>query len=159
MKKKSAKLDYKGRSVSLYWDDMATILAIFKNHCKEVTISDDENEYDDLDELRASRGGEVSKLDISSFMPSLYFQKDNGLRFWGSGDASLPFIEITSILDRRKRRLLNFVLSPTGLSVLFVVYASLVWLGYRAFHPSDWYTGIQRRGSSCSGLTEARHVC
>lgn len=61
------------RRLKMYREDLDEFVAIFQKHCVNVTISDNKNRYDSLDEMKATIGPKVKNLDIRSESPSVHF--------------------------------------------------------------------------------------
>ena len=61
------------RSLKMYREDLDQLVAFFQKSCATVTISDDKNRYESLDEMRATVGPKITKLDIRGERPGLHF--------------------------------------------------------------------------------------
>ena len=57
----------------LYREDLDQLLAIFRSRCAKVTISDKENRYESLDEMKTYVGGLIKDLDIRGESPYVHF--------------------------------------------------------------------------------------
>ncbi len=107
-------------SVSLFREDVDSILDIFRKHAKEVKISDGNFEYDSIEELNDERGDKIKKLILKAFNPfhfSLRFDRSdiiNGTTLYVSSQeetALTTFYQIKEILLRRKK-MANYVFHP-----------------------------------------------
>jgi hypothetical protein len=73
MKKKKGKSDCKHfRPVNLYREHLEHIIDIFSESCGKVEISDDEFEYENLDELKRIRGLRPKKISIRGRDPDVF---------------------------------------------------------------------------------------
>jgi hypothetical protein len=112
--------------VTLFQANIVEILETIREHCKQVRITDNEYEYEDLEEIKRIRGTGISSLDISGQDPSMTFSIGNRLTLEASETASIPYLRIRAILDHRKRWLLNLLFKPTVMVILLVTYIVLV---------------------------------
>jgi hypothetical protein len=61
------------RRLKMYREDLDQFVALFQGNCANVTVSDNKNRYDSLDEMKATIGPEVKNLDIRGESPSVHF--------------------------------------------------------------------------------------
>jgi hypothetical protein len=116
---------WSGPSVFLSREDLEEILSVFTSTCKTVSISDDEFEYDSLDDMREGRGATVRKLVISGDEPPISLKLQR-YAFPGvfltahnpTASAETAFFRTHQILDRSKR-FLAYGLRP-GTWMLFL---------------------------------------
>jgi hypothetical protein len=109
MRRKQVREYKKFPSVVLYQEDLQELIEIFKGNTSSFTISDNEFEYDNIEELKAKRGPKVKLLFIESETPLLEFQIGWGRTklMHGGNVISVPgFNEISRLLRTTRRRLL-----------------------------------------------------
>jgi len=61
------------RRLKMYREDLDELVALFQKNCTNVTVSDNKNRYDSLDEMKAKIGPKVKNLDIRGESPSVHF--------------------------------------------------------------------------------------
>ena len=61
------------RSLKMYREELDRLVAFFKKSCEVVTISDDKNRYESLDEMKANVGSRIRSLDIRGERPGVHF--------------------------------------------------------------------------------------
>jgi len=61
------------RPLKMFREDLDEFVALFQENCTDVTVSDNKNRYDSLDEMRATIGPKVKNLDIRGESPSIHF--------------------------------------------------------------------------------------
>ena len=61
------------RRLKMYREDLDELVALFQKNCTNVTVSDNKNLYDSLDEMKATIGPKVKNLDIRGESPSVHF--------------------------------------------------------------------------------------
>jgi len=57
----------------MYREDLDQLLALFKESCANVTISDNTNRYESLDEMQEHVGAKIENLDIQGEGPGVHF--------------------------------------------------------------------------------------
>jgi hypothetical protein len=57
----------------MYREDLDQLVALFQKGCAKVTISDDKNRYESLDEMKQYVGAKVKNLDIEGEGPGVHF--------------------------------------------------------------------------------------
>jgi hypothetical protein len=57
----------------MYREDLDQLVALFQKGCAKVTISDDKNRYESLDEMKQHVGAKVKNLDIMGEDPGVHF--------------------------------------------------------------------------------------
>ena len=147
MRKKSQRLQSYGPCVTLFRTDLEEILTIFRENCHRVKVADDDYEYDNLNDIKKVHGSEISKLDITGFDPFVTFEKSNRLYLGADEGGSVPYFKIRSILDRRKRSVLIFVLKPVVLVLFCLVYIGAVLFGFTLRHPNSSWNGLFYTGA------------
>jgi hypothetical protein len=60
------------RGLKMYREDLDELVNLFQS-CKSVTISDNKNDYDSLDEMKDIVGCKIVNLDIRGENPGLHF--------------------------------------------------------------------------------------
>lgn len=61
------------RSLKMYREELDKLVGMFQKSCDVVTISDNNNRYDTLDEMKAIVGPKIKSLDIRGQRPGLHF--------------------------------------------------------------------------------------
>ena len=61
------------RYLKMYREDLDQLVALFQKGCAKVTISDDKNRYESLDEMKQHVGAKVKNLDIEGEEPGVHF--------------------------------------------------------------------------------------
>ena len=61
------------RNLKMYREDVDQLVAIFRNGCENVIISDSRYRYDSLDEMREKAGPRIKDLDIRGEIPGVRF--------------------------------------------------------------------------------------
>jgi hypothetical protein len=114
MKRKVADAEQKFVSLKLYKKDLEELLSIFTSIFGGYRLSDNQYEFDSLNELQERRGTVIKYLTIGS--PSSSLELDIGnetkLRRTGEPEAVTAFAQIVTLLDGCKRPLLNTFLHP-----------------------------------------------
>jgi hypothetical protein len=60
-------------TLQMYREDLDQLLSFFQNACAKVTISDEHNRYDSLDDMKVYVGIEIKNIDISGENPGVHF--------------------------------------------------------------------------------------
>jgi hypothetical protein len=61
------------RSLKMYRGELDHLIALFQKSCQSVVISDNQNRYGSLDEMKATVGSKIKNLDIRGEKPGLHF--------------------------------------------------------------------------------------
>jgi len=139
-------LHYRFRPLRLYREELSELLALFKENCETVNISDGSYVYDSLDEMKDRMGSKAVSLEITGVHP--YIDLTVGcqkIRWWASRDENTLysgpdaeskgehlFLTVREFVLKHQRVLPIFVNMP-GLFFLSVV--DLCWLYlFRHFH-------------------------
>jgi hypothetical protein len=61
------------RRLEMYREDLDELVALFRDNCKLVTVSDDKFQYDSLGEMQKRTGNKVKHLDIRGVEPAVHF--------------------------------------------------------------------------------------
>jgi hypothetical protein len=61
------------KNLKMYREDLDQLVAMFRRHCKTVTISDSKYRYDSFDEMNEKAGSKVKDLDILGENPGIRF--------------------------------------------------------------------------------------
>jgi len=102
-------------SAALYRSDLEEIIGIFKGSCSEFSISDDDWEYDSIEELEAKRGSTIKKLTITSDSPKLSVSIGRGNTRISRGGSVIilgPYTQLQQLIKARRRHLLYIFLHP-----------------------------------------------
>ena len=59
--------------LKMFREDLDALVALFKKACSDVTISDDKNRYDSLDEMKKYVGSRVKDFNIRGDNPKVHF--------------------------------------------------------------------------------------
>jgi len=126
------------RALKMYRDDLDELVKLFQK-CASLTISDNENEYGSLDEMKNTVGPKIINLDIRGENPGLHFllnQKEyqpgsatpaifNELRTEETSDAADNlFREIKDFLfDYQRPKPLRFLIPPITAAVVLCIIA------------------------------------
>jgi len=60
-------------SLRMYREELDQLVALFQKSCAAVTISDNKNRYESLEEMKATIGPKIKNLDIRGEKPGLHF--------------------------------------------------------------------------------------
>lgn len=128
------------RRLEMYREDMDAFVALFRDHCANVTISDGKNQYESLDEMENHAGSEVKELDIRGEAPGVHFLLDHKEVVQGSSTASIfnelrteeitdeadsLFFRIKDFLEERQRPVLRPVFLALALIAPIGVFTNL----------------------------------
>ena len=128
-----------GPCVALYLDDLEAISLVMQK-LGDVTIRDEDYQYDSFEEMREKCGNSPSSIFIGNEHVKLTISKNQysgvNLQSDDSSDAvRLAFVEIVNLLQRTKRRWIHAVVDEAlgnlivcGMLIVGSVY---LWLGYR----------------------------
>jgi hypothetical protein len=61
------------RRLKMYREDLDELIAFFVTNCQNVTISDNKNRYESLQEMKSVNGSTVTHLDIRGEKPGVHF--------------------------------------------------------------------------------------
>lgn len=61
------------RSLKMYREELDQLVALFQKSCAAVTISDNKNRYESLEEMKATIGPKITSLDIRGENPGVHF--------------------------------------------------------------------------------------
>ena len=111
--KKSIKYVYK--SVNLYLDDIKKIYELMKSHDSELTMTNDDYIFDNVDELMDLKRGSIDVLKIQNKNFDMRFElSEHGVELNIDKDTPTAmgiYIQIKEIIEKRKRRIipLNYI--------------------------------------------------
>lgn len=77
------------RNLKMYREDLDEFVGLFKRVCATVTISDNRNRYESLDEMKAHIGNRIKDLDIRGEKPGVHFLLNQKERIHGSSAPSV----------------------------------------------------------------------
>jgi hypothetical protein len=115
---------------------------MFQKHCANVTISDNKNRYESLDEIKASIGPKVKDLDIRSESPSVHFLLNQQEAVQGSpapavfnelrseeisDEADSLFLEIKDFLQQFERPVVRWPFLVLALTTFAGAFLLLPW--------------------------------
>lgn len=123
-KKETPHLSFHGPCVKLSRDDLEEVFHILSSTCEEVQVSDDNYIYESLEEMESRQGKKIRSIILKGYRPYINFEISGKIRhvhLYTSGEEKTmaPYIKITSLLERRKRKVLHFLFS-TGMPALYV---------------------------------------
>jgi hypothetical protein len=123
MKRKYQEIISRGPSVKLYREDIDSILEILKSSCGSITVSDDNYEYDSLEEFESKKGKqpEVLKFQGSSPFVSLTFGSKTFIYAGSSKESHAVYQQIDSILRQKKVSIWTALLRRPWLILFFVI--------------------------------------
>ena len=106
--------------LKMYREDLDQLLEYFQKGCTVVRLSDKQNRYDSLDEMKKMIGSKVKELDIEGEKPGLHFLLNHSEPMLGSpgsknvfnelrteeisDDADILFFKVREFLTERQRR-------------------------------------------------------
>jgi hypothetical protein len=61
------------RRLKMYREDLDELVGLLQKNCASLTISDNKNRYDSLDEMKTTIGPKVKNLDLRSESPCIHF--------------------------------------------------------------------------------------
>lgn len=141
------------RSLELYREDLDQLVAFFQKSCAAVTISDNTNSYESLDEMKTIVGSEIKVLNITSETPRVHFSLNRREYPPGSAtplifnllgteeitdDAERLFLRVKEFLDEHQRpgntRFVVLAFVGLGLACLLTAHAVVIALSGRGFH-------------------------
>lgn len=124
MKKKNNSTLSQGPSVRLFKDDLVEVLDILKKHCMNVEIADNNYTYESLEELEDRQGAEPKSIDLIGHSPyiSLTVSRWKCSLFGASNEAAaIPFTQIKSLLDSRKRKVVHALFNFPIIIIIWVL--------------------------------------
>ena len=137
------------RSLRMYREELDAFLALFKQNCQSVSLSDSKNRYDSLDEMKEHVGPLIRDLDVRGERPGVHFILNQKASVPGSSTPSivneLRTEEITDEADALFLKMKEF-LSGHQLPVVrvpFLMIAIVALVCVIAFGISDYKAGSQ----------------
>jgi hypothetical protein len=137
------------KSLSLYRDDLEHVVSIFSPNdaLDEITISDGQNEYESLDELREKRGDRVDEISIRSTQPGtrLHLRKSPRLlqleSLEATDEADAAFYKAKEFLRGKRRPLNIFMAGVVPAMGLLLIIAGFIYINTHsatAAHIPSW---------------------
>lgn len=119
-------------SVKLFYDDLQIIFDFLNNCCEQITISDNEHEFNSIDELKEKYQDKIDTLRIEGynpsvsiefkrefFLPSIYFTAQSN-----NEKPTTAFYQISEFLSKKKSAI-NYIFSPFVSIMLILIFMSI----------------------------------
>ena len=122
-------------NLEMYREDLDEFVAFFKRACTNVTISDNRNRYESLDEMKNHIGPRIKDLDIRGEKPALHFLLNRKEQISGSSAPAvfneLRTEEITEEADVLFYKVQEFLVAHQRprVRVLFAIIATVALAG------------------------------
>jgi hypothetical protein len=135
-----------GPSVTLFRDEIDNILTILTTSCESITISDDQYQYDSLEELQEKQGNTIKNISLAGHKPFITLQVKQDMPYvilsgGNHEDSLVPYTKVKELLQRHRRSILTTIFHPiSAVSGFILLIAVLVVIDVKAGFriPKDW---------------------